>query len=390
MSDQFPELAFEVRNLGPIGLGEFTHKPLTIFCGPNNSGKTWTLYSLYSFFKLLRTYVVELRGAHDTVFPELSVLNEVASDGISYILNTWDTSVSKAQFHLIPSDSWELELEVLGETEVFLLPAERSGLNLLFRELSSRRTALLHHASRPDVEVADLLKDVMYSRYPVPIAHYIDWLNEIAEIRNLKGGLFRAHAERLQRRLAGGSYRIEPQTGRVEFQPYRSRRSERSIGRLSLHITSGAVKSLFGLWFYLQHQAGPGSILMIDEPELNIHPANQRQVARLLARLVNAGMSVVISTHSDYIIREFNSLIMLHQNAGSSMRRKYKYHEDEVLDPKMVGAYLFDNHTIEAFTMTPEDGIHATTFDEVITLMNTANNDIFFSIRRANEAEGAN
>ena len=37
---------------------------------------------------------------------------------------------------------------------------------------------------------------------------------------------------------------------------------------------------------------------MIDEPELNIHPANQRHIARLLARLVNAGMSVVISTHA--------------------------------------------------------------------------------------------
>ncbi len=129
---------------------------------------------------------------------------------------------------------------------------------------------------------------------------------------------------------------------------------------------------------------------MIDEPELNIHPANQRQIARLLARLVNAGMSVVISTHSDYIVREFNSLIMLHQKAGKSLQRKYRYRDDEVLDPKKVGAYLFDDHTIYPFTTTPEDGIRATTFDDVITSMNAVNNDIFFGLRRASEAEGVN
>ena len=41
------ELTFQIHNLGVIKKGEFTQKPLTIFCGPNNSGKTWIMYSLY-------------------------------------------------------------------------------------------------------------------------------------------------------------------------------------------------------------------------------------------------------------------------------------------------------------------------------------------------------
>ena len=40
-------LKFQVENLGVIQAGKFTQKPLTIFCGPNNSGKTWVMYSLY-------------------------------------------------------------------------------------------------------------------------------------------------------------------------------------------------------------------------------------------------------------------------------------------------------------------------------------------------------
>ena len=33
------DLKFQVKNLGVIKAGEFVQKPLTLFCGPNNSGK---------------------------------------------------------------------------------------------------------------------------------------------------------------------------------------------------------------------------------------------------------------------------------------------------------------------------------------------------------------
>ena len=149
---------------------------------------------------------------------------------------------------------------------------------------------------------------------------------------------------------------------------------------MGLHMTSGMVKSLFGLWFYLENQAAKGSILMIDEPELNIHPASQRYIARLLARLVNAGLNIVISTHSDYIVREFNSLIMLSGDKSQKLRNKYGYDKNEILSAEQVGAYLYDNQTITPFQITPEDGIYATTFDDVIGDINTTNDDIYYSL----------
>ncbi|NKC13562.1 MAG: AAA family ATPase [Gammaproteobacteria bacterium] len=145
-------------------------------------------------------------------------------------------------------------------------------------------------------------------------------------------------------------------------------------------MTSSTVKSLFGLWFYLENQAKRGDLLMIDEPELNIHPENQRQIARLLAKLVNAGMNIVISTHSDYIVREFNTLIMLSQDDGT-LRKKHKYQAEEVLDPDKVAAYLFDEQEIKPFEITSQDGIYATTFDQVITDLNKVNDDIYYSLQ---------
>ena len=149
---------------------------------------------------------------------------------------------------------------------------------------------------------------------------------------------------------------------------------------MGLHMTSSTVKSLFGLWFYLENQAQPGDLLMIGEPELNIHPENQRHIARLLARLVNAGLRVVISTHSDTIVREFNSLLMLSQDNGE-LRKKHRYSEDEVLTVEQVSACLFDNQKITPFEISPEDGIYATTFDTVIEDLNRVNDDIHYSLQ---------
>ena len=386
MSVKLPELKFEVKNLGSVHRGRFVHKPLTIFCGQNNTGKTWTLYSLYHFYKNI-SFINDDFGQDINRPPKLEELNEILSLELPEFFNSPHFASEDAQFGIVGKDSLEPALRFADATKLFLMPAERNGLHLFFRELAARRTALLHHVSRGTIEINDLLRDVIHSRYAQPIADYIDWLNTLLEIKDSATGSFHSHAEHLKRTLAGGAYRIDPRTGAVEFRPYRPRGSKEPTQRLGLHVTSSTVKSLFGLWFYLEHQAASGKVLMIDEPELNIHPGKQRLIARLLARLVNAGINVVISTHSDYVIREFNSLIMLHQKSGGSLRKRLRVREDEVLDPDMVGAYLFADDTITPFEMTPEAGIHATTFDEVITNMNTVNSDIYFGLKRFSKTD---
>ncbi len=41
--------------------------------------------------------------------------------------------------------------------------------------------------------------------------------------------------------------------------------------------------------------------------ELNLQLENQRRVARLFARLINVGVKVFVTTHSDYIVKELNT-----------------------------------------------------------------------------------
>ena len=385
MNDLSKGLCFEVKNLGIIRSGEFTQKPLTVFCGPNNSGKTWAMYSLYYFYNLLSRMPKTEKANKDQNPRTISLkkFNIYMSANLAELFNTSPRELGNPTFRLRTTDSdWQKIVDEAGNlARVFLMPAERNGLHLFFRELSTRRTALLHHASREKIDISELLRDVIHSRYAIPIADYINWLNDLPERQKSKPEGFHDHAALLKRKLVGGTYKVDARSGDIRFKPYQPRRDGIKTNFMGLHMTSGMVKSLFGLWFYLENQASKGSMLMIDEPELNIHPASQRYIARLLARLVNAGLNIVISTHSDYMVREFNSLIMLSQDKGQKLQRRHNYDQDEILKPEQVGAYLYDGQTIEPFEITAEDGIYTETFNDVIRDINTINDDIYYSLQ---------
>ena len=374
-------LQFEVVRLGSVRQGGFVQRPLTIFCGPNNAGKTWTMYALSHFHSIVKR--AEFDEDHEATL-DREQINEQVSESLPYLFAERSAAFRRSRFAVVDGLGWpQLSSSDAVRPDVFLIPAERNGLHLLYRELSTRRTALLHHVSRPSIRVRELLRDVIRSRYATPIANYIDWLNDLPG--NGGRGLphFRSVANRLKRGVIQGTYSVEPDTGEITFHPYQYDKADRASLPMGLHLTSGSVKSLFGLWFYLAHQAEVGDVLMIDEPELNIHPENQRKVARLLATLVNLGLNVTVSTHSDYIVRELNNLIMLSDAAAEPLRGRYGYRAEEVLSPAQVGAYLFEKQTIKPFEISPEDGIYATTFDDVIESLNEVSNEIYYQIQEA-------
>lgn len=81
----------------------------------------------------------------------------------------------------------------------------------------------------------------------------------------------------------------------IVFQPSGSKQ------KLEISLASSMVKELAPLVFYLRYFAQPGELLIIDEPEMNLHPKAQVQVLEFLSMLVNAGLHILITTHSHNI-----------------------------------------------------------------------------------------
>lgn len=48
--------------------------------------------------------------------------------------------------------------------------------------------------------------------------------------------------------------------------------------------------------------AAPGALLLIENPEVHLHPAGQAQMGRFLADVAEAGIQVLIETHSDHLL----------------------------------------------------------------------------------------
>lgn len=271
-----------------------------------------------------------------------------------------------------------LFIELILGTQVdgaFLLPAERCGLNLFYPDLDARNSAIMRGLKRDESASMDALRGLTVAQYAEPIAAYIQFLKDVPRFSGADG--FHDQALALQDDIAQVDYRVGTD-GMVTAKP------KGSDAELSIHLTSSSVKSFYGLWAWLEKRAMPGDCLMIDEPELNLHPDNQCLVARLLVRLVKRGIRVVISTHSDYIVRELNNMIMLATKFPEriEMERRFVYDKSgaERLPAGDVAAYQFTSEGAGCCDISPEFGIEVASMDSAINRLNESNSAIYFAL----------
>ncbi|TAD95281.1 MAG: hypothetical protein EAZ97_15735, partial [Bacteroidetes bacterium] len=177
----------------------------------------------------------------------------------------------------------------------YCFTAERSAINIFSREL----TLLGDKIFRSKDSSLKKFADKRINRYSKPIIDSLDIAGSLKESSE-EDSFFDHLAIELEKSLLKGKVSI----GNFDDLQYKPKKMDQS---LEIHLTSSLVKSLSPLAFYLRHLAQKNDCIIIDEPELNLHPDNQILIARFLGRLVNEGFKVVISTHSDYIIKEINN-----------------------------------------------------------------------------------
>jgi len=107
--------------------------------------------------------------------------------------------------------------------------------------------------------------------------------------------------------------------------------------------------------------------VFVEEPEAHLHPRALRHLAGLIARAVNDGKRVLVTTHSDYLIGYINNLIAASRLPQDKLV-ELGYREDEVLKPERVAAYLVkaigDKAVVEPIEIT-EDGVSEEEFSRV-------------------------
>lgn len=85
-----------------------------------------------------------------------------------------------------------------------------------------------------------------------------------------------------------------------------------SEGRFPMARASSMLSELAPLLLLLKSPLNVDH-LTIDEPEAHLHPEMQVRVASFLAKLVNEGMQIVLTTHSDFFVSQFNNMMRHHE-----------------------------------------------------------------------------
>ena len=302
-------------------------------------------------------------------------------DGTSLFVIADDSEEKRRHPLVLGRRLWHLYLRFLLPelpSDPLVLSAERLGISLFYRELDRKKSQLVDLLQKygdresKDPDFPFHLIDERSSRYALPIKDNIDYTRSIPDLRKQKSEVYDDGFFRDIRRMMGGYYTASRDA--IEFRSVA--RGERRFS-IPLHLASSSARGLSDLYFFLRHVAKKNHLIIIDEPESHLDTQNQRLLARLVARLVHTGLKVLLTTHSDYLVKELNNLIMLNSrfDKRASVMRRLGYAKDDYIAPERIRAYIAQSNGLTRCQID-ELGIDMPNFDETINKINDVANEL--------------
>lgn len=143
-----------------------------------------------------------------------------------------------------------------------------------------------------------------------------------------------------------------------------------------LSAAASSIKELSPLLLWMQTEEYEYDSMCIEEPEAHAHPDMQYQIADLLARCINQGSLMQITTHSDYLLARLNLLIRLHNLKEKNVEQfnhlcqEYDLDGELTLNKEKIGAYYFhkdkETNAIVIEKQDLKEGIPFTTFSNAV------------------------
>lgn len=441
----------EARNFGPIGEAEIDLRPLTVFVGPSNTGKSYLATLLYALHRSFHELVGERGGRPPFVYRQLIATNldpDVAGDLQHWLFpdkgeesSTLPNSVRSlirhsiedapgVERHLTEKSCWCFGVDSFRD---LIRHGQRAGARIGIRVPRQSGSGSLDYSLRvrgehvslkgrlqgepPRVDYADLMESVLLglrddppgafrvaegrdddwaavyafqslvgtirasllhpfqrSIYYLPAdrtgvmhSHRVvvsslirsaasaglrpagelpllpgvmaDFLDQLLSLDRRRGRAryrprsqyqqMSALAENLERAVLRGAVRTESTAANYPEFLYRPRGWKRD---LPLTQASSMVSELAPVVLYVRHLVRPGDVLIVEEPEAHLHPAMQVEVIGHLAELVEAGVRVVITTHSEWVLEELANLVH---------RSRMEAADEIALRPESVGVWRF-------------------------------------------------
>ena len=383
-------MRIRIENVGPVRRIDIDlSKPLIIFTGLNGCGKTYISYIIYSFYVLFvnnddilgwkkvveknvtKKAIIKCDKIYNILHEHIKVLNEM----LPYIFNVNknDSLIKKAQISLLTTKDElkaiikERECDFTAE-DLFVFHKNSRTFSYSLKNLQGTidDTQLVNYIVLKGLLFGNIIEDFETSErgglytfnkelwvgktmrnegfpiesskledtsYPLPIKEALNSLGDLTK-KFYEKSRYGFLADKIEDDILKGHLAVKNKN-EVWYK-------RQTMGReIPLFLSSSGVKTICSIILFLRHTAMDCSLIIIDEPELNLHPYYQVLVARAFSLIINSGIRLIINTHSDYIIREINNMIML-SSVPIKKIEKLGYNQDNIIYDDDVCPYYFE------------------------------------------------
>lgn len=240
---------------------------LTILVGPNNGGKSTIIEAIQAI------------SSKNSEPPSFSVGKRNIPGGDSIVIRASDENSRTLQLNTINPGASETEYVEQGlsshDLNVFVLQSRRNFDSYFSKGTWDRETFL---ANSP----IGARRSVIYSNFPYRLFQI---QKDPDEFNRLLYQILLRHIE----------WRIDLSESEQYFL--------KLIFDTTSHSSDGAGEGLISIFTILDalYDSKPGNTIVIDEPELSLHPAYQRRLSELFAEY-SQDRQLIIATHSPYFI----------------------------------------------------------------------------------------
>ncbi|MCU0467922.1 MAG: ATP-binding protein [Arcicella sp.] len=266
--------------------------------------------------------------------------------------------------------------------EPVIITAERLGISLFYKELDATRNSLIDGLQKLNEKDSNMhpfeLLMSMTAYYATPIRDHISFTRDIEKIKKYNPKIDSTYPMEIIKEILGAEFKKENNQD-IRFYTKRKKNNRFDI---PLYLASSSARCIVDIYFYLNHIAKEGDILIIDEPESHLTLRNQRLMAKLLVSLINLKIKVFITTHSDFLVKEINNFILLSNpfEGKDNWLNKHKfYSEKDKIESSQVSVYQAKEGILENLVVTKK-GIEIPFFDEEINHLFSISSDLDYLI----------
>ncbi len=113
--------------------------------------------------------------------------------------------------------------------------------------------------------------------------------------------------------ILNGKVIFDKETNELKYTPKEETDVQYSMSEVSSMVSEVSPIVAF-LKYIIANREGMSpenrAILFIEEPEAHLHPNNQIKLMEIFTELTNAGITLVMSSHSNYVFNKLNNLVL--------------------------------------------------------------------------------